>query len=188
PGLHSGFTLGRKGENLFLFDAATNRVDAFSFGLQLTNYTVGRVGPAAAWQLTAPTPGAANVAATTGGATNLVINEWLANSTTGGADWLELFNKSSSQPVALAGLYLGTSNDLFQVSSLSFIPPRGFVQLFADKNPGFDHMDLKLTAQGDAIVLYDYSGLQLDRVSFVNQVDGVSDGRFTDGSASIVDF
>ena len=44
PGLHSGFTLGRKGENLFLYDASTNRVDAFSFGLQLTNYTVGRVG------------------------------------------------------------------------------------------------------------------------------------------------
>src|SRR5207302_9976275 len=25
PGLHSGFTLGRKGENLFLYDANTNR-------------------------------------------------------------------------------------------------------------------------------------------------------------------
>src|SRR5437016_3888250 len=90
PGLHSGFTLGRKGENLFLYDGATNRVDAFSFGLQLTNYTVGRIGPTAAWQLTTPTPGAANVAASVGGATNLVINEWLANSLTGGADWLEL--------------------------------------------------------------------------------------------------
>src|SRR5207244_7709621 len=78
PGLHSGFTLGRKGENLFLYDAATNRVDAFSFGLELTNFTVGRVGLGAAWQLTVPTPAATNVAATVAGATNLVINEWLA--------------------------------------------------------------------------------------------------------------
>src|SRR5207249_8133915 len=72
PGLHSLFTLGRKGEDLFLYDANTNRVDAFSFGLQLTNYTVGKIGPSAAWQLTVPTPGAANVGASIGGATNLV--------------------------------------------------------------------------------------------------------------------
>src|SRR5207302_8500066 len=96
PGLHSGFTLGRKGENLFLYDAATNRVDAFSFGLQLTNYTVGRIGPGATWQLTQPTPGAANVAASIGGVTNLAINEWLANSLTGGSDWLELYNQTSN--------------------------------------------------------------------------------------------
>jgi len=188
PGLHSGFNLGRKGENLFLYDAATNRVNAFSFGLQLTNYTVGRVGPAASWQLTLPTPGATNVAAVTGGATNLVINEWLANSIAGGSDWLELFNKSSNQPVALAGLYLGTSNQLFEIRSLSFIPPLGFVQLFADENPGFDHLDFKLSAAGDAIVLYDYSGALVDRVSLVNQLDGVSQGRLPDGSANIVGF
>jgi hypothetical protein len=188
PGLHSGFNLGRKGENLFLYDATTNRVDAFSFGLQLTNYTLGRVGPAASWQLTVPTPGAANVAAVTGGATNLIINEWLANSVAGGSDWLELFNKSSSQPVALAGLYLATSNQLFEIRSLSFIPPLGFVQLFADENAGFDHLDFKLSAAGDAIVLYDYSGAQMDRVSFVNQLEGISQGRLPDASTNIVSF
>ena len=188
PGLHSGFNLGRKGENLFLYDSTTNRVDAFSFGLQLTNYTIGKIGTPSAWQLTTPTPGAVNVAASVGGATNLVINEWLANSTTGGTDWLELFNKSSNQPVALAGLYLGTSNDLFEVRSLSFVPPRGFVQLFADKNPGFDHLDFKLSAGGDGIVLYDYFGSQVDRVSFTNQIDGVSQGRLPDASANIVNF
>jgi hypothetical protein len=186
PGLHSGFTLGRKGENLFLYDASTNRVDAFSFGLQLTNYSAGRVG--SAWQLTTPTPGAANIAATVGAATNLVINEWLANSTTGGSDWLELYNKSATLPIALSGLFIGTSNDLFQVRSLSFIAPRDFVQLFADENPGADHLDFKLTAAGDAITLYDYSGLQIDRVSFVNQLDGISQGRFPNGSSSIVSF
>lgn len=187
PGLHSGFNLGRNGESLFLYDAATNRVDAFSFGLQLTNYTVGRVGPAAAWQLNVPTPGTNNVAAAMGGATNLVINEWLANAVTGASDWLELYNASPDRPVALEGLYLATSNQLFQIRSLSFVGPRDFVQLFADENPGFDHLDFKLTAAGDAIALYD-SGQQIDRVSFANQLEGVSQGRLPNGSATIVSF
>ncbi|MDB6110000.1 MAG: hypothetical protein JWR69_1750, partial [Pedosphaera sp.] len=188
PGLHSGFTLGRKGENLFLYDAATNRIDAISFGLQLTNYTVGRVGVGAAWQLTLPTPGSSNLAASVGAATNLVINEWLANSVTGGSDWLELYNTSSNQPVALAGLFLGTSNELFEIRSLSFIPPRGFVQLFADQQPGVDHLDFKLSASGDAIALYDYSGQPIDQVSLVNQLEGISQGRFPNGSSTLVSF
>jgi len=70
PGLHAGFNLARKGESLFLYDALTNRIDAFSFGLQLTNYTVGRIGPSATWQLTTPTPGSSNVAAAVGSATS----------------------------------------------------------------------------------------------------------------------
>ena len=95
---------------------------------------------------------------------------------------MELFNTSPTQPVALSGLFLGTSNELFQIRSFSYIPPLGFVQLFADKNPGFDHLDFKLSAGGDAIALYDYSGQQVDLVSFVNQLDGVSQGRLPDGS------
>jgi hypothetical protein len=188
PGLHSGFNLGHKGESLFLYDANTNRIDAFSFGLQLTDYSVGRIDPDGPWQLTLPTPGSNNVAAAVGGATNLVLNEWLANSVSGGSDWIELYNLSSNLPVALAGLYLATSNELFEIGSLSFIAPRGFVQLFADNSPGFDHLDFKLSAAGDAIMLYDYLGQPIDRVSFVNQVEGVSQGRFPDGSANIVGF
>jgi CotH kinase protein/Lamin Tail Domain/Fn3 associated/Chitobiase/beta-hexosaminidase C-terminal domain/Immunoglobulin I-set domain/Bacterial TSP3 repeat len=188
PGLHSGFTLGRKGENLFLYDSLTNRVDAFSFGLQLTNYTVGRVGPNGAWQLTLPTLGSNNVAAALGPATSLIVNEWLANSAPGGSDWLELYNSSASLPVALSGLYLATSNELFQIRSQSFIAPRGFVQLFADKQAGFDHLDFKLSAAGDVISLYDPTGLFIDGVSFINQAEGVSAGKLPDGSANIVSF
>jgi hypothetical protein len=187
PGLHSGFTLGRKGENLFLYDANTNRIDAFSFGLQLTNYSIGRMGQGG-WQLTLPTPAATNQAATVGAAGNLVLNEWLANSPPGAADWIELYNKSATLPIPLSGLFLSTSNTMFQIRSLSFIAPHDFVQLFADENPGFDHLDFKLGAAGDAIALYDYSGQQIDRVTFPNQVEGVSQGRFPNGSSTIVSF
>ncbi len=188
PGLHSGFNLGRKGENLFLYDAATNRIDAFSFGLQLSDYTVGRVGSSTSWALTLPTPGSTNVAAAIGAATNLVINEWLANSATGASDWLELYNQSSNLPIALNGLYLSTSNQLFQLRSVSFLPPRGFIQLFADENPGPDHLDFKLPAEGANINLYDPTGQLIDNVSYQNQQEGISEGRFPNGSGTIVEF
>jgi hypothetical protein len=76
PGLHAGFALSRNGETVSLFDTNTNRVDALTFGLQLADYSLGRV--AGEWQLTLPTPGAANTAAPLAAATNLALNEWLA--------------------------------------------------------------------------------------------------------------
>lgn len=188
PGLHSGFTLGRKGENLFLYDSLTNRIDAFSFGLQLTNYSLGRVGLSGAWQLTFPSPGSNNVAAPVGSATNLFLNEWLANSLPGGSDWVELYNASASLPVALCGLYLTTSNELFQIRSQSFIAPHDFAQLLADKTPGPDHLDFKLAAAGDAIRLYTATAQLVDSVSFANQLPGVSQGRLPDGSTNLVSF
>lgn len=77
PGLHTGFGLAKSGENVFLYDANTNRVDAVSFGQQITDLSLGRVN--GQWQLTLPTPNAPNVAATLGASTNVSINEWLAN-------------------------------------------------------------------------------------------------------------
>lgn len=188
PGLHSGFKLGRKGETIFLYDSATNRVDAVGFGLQVTDYTLGRIGADNAWGLALPTPGSNNVAAVTASATNLVINEWLANSAPGSSDWLELFNRSSASPVPLSGLCFTTSNNVFQVRSLSFIPPGGFVQLFADAAPGPDHLDFTLAAAGDALALLDASGQPIDSVSFAAQPENVSQGRWPDGTANIVNF
>jgi len=187
PGLHAGFTLGRKGESLFLYDAQTNRVDAFSFGLQIANYSVGRIGSAASWQLTVPTPGSNNVATATGSATNLVLNEWLANTAPGASDWLELYN-SALLPVPLQGIYLATTNDIFQVRSLSFIPPGGFAQFFADRQPGPDHLDFKLSAAGEQVTLYDSAGVAADQVSFDSQIENVSQGRLPNGGPSIVSF
>jgi hypothetical protein len=186
PGIHAGFSLGRSGDHVFLYDPTTNRVDAISFGLQVGDYSIGRI--ANGWALTTPTPSAANVAAILAPATALSINEWLANPPAGADDWVELFNTSSNAPVALRNTYLGSSNALVQVLSLSFISPRGFVQLIADENPGPDHLDLKLPANGGAIVLYDASGAELQRVTYSAQSEGVSHGRLPDGAASIVAF
>lgn len=186
PGLHTGFALSKTGETVSLFDAQTNRVDAVTFGLQLTDYSLGLV--AGQWQLTLPTPGAENVAATVASQTNLVINEWLANAPAGGVDWLELFNRSADTPVPLKGIYLATSNTVFRYNALSFVAPRGYVVLYADELPGPEHVEFKLPAGGGTISLYDAAAGLIDSVSYGPQLEGVSEGRLPDGAGEVVAF
>ncbi len=185
PGLHTGFALSGQGECVFLFDPQANRADAFSFGPQVSDLSVGRVG--GHWQLTVPTPGAGNQLAAVSEADALVINEWLANAAAGQSDWLELYNPSS-QPVALRGLYLGTSEALFQITAASYLPAGGYVQLLADELPGPDHLNFKLPAEGSTIALYDAFGAELDRATYGPQLDGISQGRLPDGNGNIVSF
>ena len=185
PGLHTRFFLSGHGEQLFLYDAQTHRVDAVSFGSQVPDLSLGRFG--GAWQLTQPTPRGPNQLAEVGPSGYLVINEWLANSALGQSDWLEIFNPSGL-PAVLRGLYLGTSNEFFQITSLSFAPPGGYVQLFADEAPGPNHLDFKLPAEGNTISLYDFFGTEINRVNYGAQLDGVSEGRYPDGTVNIVGF
>ncbi|HKS36867.1 MAG TPA: lamin tail domain-containing protein, partial [Verrucomicrobiae bacterium] len=186
PGLHTGFGLGRNGDSLFLYDASSNRVDAVSFGLQIADLTIGRVGE---WKLTQPTPNAANVPVTVGAQTSLRLNEWLANSVPGSDDWIELFNTDAANPVGLRNVGFATSSGAaFQVRSLSFVPPGGYALLDADENPGADHVGFKLPAAATTLLLYDETGLEVDRASYGVQTQGVSQGRLPDGTANIASF
>jgi hypothetical protein len=186
PGLHTGFGLGLEGESVFLYNAATNQVDAVGYGMQIPNYTVGISG--AAWRLSLPTPGNANVAAALGSPANLVINEWLANAAPGADDWLELYNRDLTKPISLTGLFLATSNSLFEIKSLSFVAPAGHVLLWADEKTGPGHVDFKLAADAGGIVIHDSNGGELDRVSYGAQAENISEGSLPDGSASITSF
>jgi hypothetical protein len=183
PGLHAGFALAKRGDNLFLFDANTNRVDAISFGRQVTDLSLGRVN--GQWQLTLPTPNAPNLASPLDAHTNLALNEWFANPAPGGTNWIELYNRSSNAPVALSGIYFAATNSLFQLRALSFLPTNGFLQLFADQFPGPNHLDLALPATGSVLVLYDNTGVELEVVTCSPQTVGVSQGRFPDGAANL---
>ena len=185
PGLHTGFTLDASGENLFLYDPATNRVDAISLGLQVADYSVGRV--AGQWVLTTPTTNAPNVAAATAPQSSLSINEWMANSLPGQSDWLELYN-AAALPVSLKGVYLSITNEVAQLTALSFLPPFGFAQIFADEGVGPAHVDFKLPAAGTFIALSDATATEFNRVTYSAAVEGLARGRLPDGTATFTNF
>jgi len=186
-GIHSGFGLSRNGESLFLYDAAGVLVDAIGFGLQIADRTIGRSG--GNWRLNQPTPGAVNVEASTGSQASLVLNEWLANAVPGGDDWIELFNLDGTLPVSLKGIgFTTTAGGIGELRSLSFIAPAGHVVLRADENPGADHLPFKLPATGTTLVLHDDTGAEVNRVAFGLQIQGVTEGRYPDGAASILYF
>jgi hypothetical protein len=187
PGLHAGFGLDNDGESVFLYDASTSRVDAVTFGLQLPDFTVGRI--AGAWTLNVPTLGATNEAVSNlGSTTNLALNEWLADAPPGLDDWVELFNRSTSGPIALRGIYLTVSNAVCRVDSLSFIAPGGFAVFQADGQPGPNHLDFNLEASGGTVVLYDETATERDRAVYGVQIEGVTQGRLPDGAGNTVSF
>lgn len=185
-GLHTGFALGRRGETVLLYDAAGRRVDALTFGLQVTDLSLGRMD--GSWQLTNPTPGAANTAVSLAQPERVTLNEWMANPAPGEPDWIELFNRSTEAPASLDGLYLGVDTGLARLPSRSFLPPNGHVRFFADEAAGADHLDIKLPAAGARLALFDATGLELESLTYGPQSTGVSEGRLPDGAAAVSPF
>jgi hypothetical protein len=189
PGLHAGFALSRSGESVYLYDAQTNLVDAVSFGLQLTDFSLGRVGgQGSEWQLTVPTPGGLNEAAVMGPASSLVINEWLSNPRSGEPAWVELHNTHATMPVSLRGIHLGNGMTHHRLAAHSFLEPGGFVQVFANGGIGVNQLELKLAASGGVMTLHDPTGELLQSLTYGPQSVGVSHGRLPDGAQSVVAF
>ncbi|MDA0814145.1 MAG: lamin tail domain-containing protein, partial [Verrucomicrobia bacterium] len=183
-GLHSGFGLEREGESLFLSDVSGARVDALSFGMQVNGLALGRDG-----SLSSPTPGAANSAPVElASQSQLSINEWLANPAPGGDDWLELYNRSSTAPVALHGLLIEAGDATFRYSARSFLAPGAHLQLWADHGAGADHLDLRLPAEGGSLTLADRNGSEIETLTFGQQTENVSSGRVPDGAGTITTF
>ncbi len=185
PGLHSGFSLDRDGETVSLYNSSVARVDVVSFGYQISGRSVGRLGND--WQLTLPTPAATNEAALVGLTTGLSLNEWLANPVAGANDWLEIHN-ASDFPAPLGGMFLSTSNNIHCIRGLTFVPPRGHLKFVADENLGAQHVSFKLSAEGEALVLCSENAVEINRISFGPQAEGISEGRWPDGSAAVIPF
>jgi len=143
-----------------------------------------------------PSPGAPNNG---GRPIPVAINEWMAGNTNtirnpiGGKydDWFELYNYSSNA-VDLAGCYLthSAANPVeFQVPAGYVIPPHGFLLVWADKNTptgsGDLHVNFKLAKSGTSIGLYWTNATLVDYVTFGQQTDDISMGRYPDGGAAI---
>lgn len=194
PALNTGFGLRATGDEVLLFDAPARGgalLDSVSFGLQVTDYSIGRFP---AWNLSLPTPGSVNIAAVLASPLAVKVNEWMAVPNSGD-DWFELFNPSS-QPVAIGGLFLTddlNDRDKSPIPALSFIShsTNGFVQFLADSNPqnGPDHVRFRLNNGGESLALIAAdSQTIIHAIEFDDQAAGISEGSLPDGSANIVRF
>ncbi len=195
PGTHLGFSLKQSGDDVFL-TASTNSggmlLDSVSFGVQLTDNSIGR-GVDGAWVLCKPTFGAANIVLATGDPRTLKINEWLADAQFIAAnDFLELYNPDS-RPVALGGLFLSDaagSPARHPIAPLSFIAGGGFTRFVADSDPGqgADHLNFKLSPDVGLILLSDTDLTTIDCITYGPQRTDVSEGRTPNGGTVIVAF
>lgn len=188
PGLHTGFSLDSRADQVSLFDAAGARIDAIRFGAQAPGYTLGRTGLDLAWRLTEPTAGGPNATAAVGTADNLAVNEFLANALPGGDDWIEIYNRDTTRPVSLDGLWFAATNAIVPAAAHVFVAPHGYVLLHADEQPGPNHLNFKLPAAAGFVALLDPVGRTLDSLAYTNAVEGVSIGRIPDGAASLAAF
>lgn len=106
-------------------------------------------------------------------------------------DWIELYNVSTS-PVDIAGLFI--TDDLSKktkyqipvgVNNETLMAPKSYKVLWADDDiqQGALHLGIKLSADGEAVGLYQMVGgspVVLDQVSFPAQPDNTSYARIPD--------
>lgn len=199
--LHLDDELSAGGGSVVLYAAnGTTEVDRRDYGAQTANVSEGRLtdGSPAWTSFPVPTPAASNGQAVL---PTLLINEILASNGAGiqddageFEDWVELWN-SGAAPVDLGGLWLSDGGGAWQIPAgfpeVTTVPAGGFLVLWFDEDTeqGPLHVDAKLSAGGESVVLYAADGLtEVDRRDFGPQVTDVSEGRQFDGSPTWVSF
>ncbi len=122
-----------------------------------------------------------------GSSVQVVINEVVSE---GGnpSDWIELYNLDE-EPANLSGFYLGDKLEDPLEAELGDveIPGHGVVVINADDTGMADPpvVAIKLSKDGDAVILSDAHGLLVDKVSFgVSAGDGTSFARHPDGTGT----
>ena len=134
----------------------------------------------------------------------LWINEWMSDNATvlrdpadrDFEDWFELYN-AGDFPIDLTGFLLSdsrTNTAPFDIPQGYVLPPKGRLLVWADGEPGQNrpdltdlHVDFKLSAGGESIVLRAPDGTLIDAVDFGPQDLDQSRGRSPDGGSSLVD-
>lgn len=186
PGIHLGFGLNSAGDELFLFDRDGTLLDSVTFGHQLSDRAIGRVGRDGHWVLTTPTPGQANVAQPLGDPDQVRISEWLAaGQVLFESDFIELHNAHSS-PVDIGGFYLTdnsvTQRDKFSLRPLTFIAGQGSSAFEADGEILAGHVDFRLSQDRGLIGLFGPDLREVDTVIYGPQTPDVSQGRSPNGA------
>ncbi|HEY0550788.1 MAG TPA: lamin tail domain-containing protein, partial [Verrucomicrobiae bacterium] len=131
------------------------------------------------------------------------INEWLAGNAPGSGffdpadndfdDWFELFNPTGAA-VDLNGWYLSdtpTNKLQYHITSSHVLPASGLRLVWADGEPNQNgpgshlHVNFQLRLAGENIVLTAPDGTIVDQVTFGQQTNNISMGRYRDGSTNI---
>lgn len=124
---------------------------------------------------------------------DLVINEFLAGNDTTQADqdgefddWIELYN-NSSEAISLDGYFLSDdADDLMQWAfpAGTVIVENGYLIIWADDDEGQEglHASFKISGGGESLFLVDSTGTIVDEITFGEQTDDVSYGRFPNGT------
>jgi hypothetical protein len=194
-GIHLGFNLEPNGGELHLFNspaAGGGIVDSITFGIQIPDRSIGRLGANSNWGLAQPTIGAANVAQSLGDPASLTINEWFTSQDdVQSEDFIELHNPFTL-PVALGGLFItddpGARPTRHAISPLSFIAAGGFTALYADNNTeaGADHLGFRLTAEIGRIALLDARQPLVGDFNDDGQVDTADYVMWRNGAGQLV--
>ena len=187
-----------------LYNGTNTVMDYYNWDFSSPNRSLGSFpdgNPCQRRSLAIVTPGATNNPAFPPVA--VFVNEWLAqNSATlpdpvdgQFEDWIELYNAELS-PVDLGGYYLTdalTNKTKWKIPDNTVIPAQGFLLVWADNENSQNndtnsdrHANFQLAAGGEEIGLFTDTGLQVDAVVFGPQLNDVSQGRYPDGSPSIL--
>ena len=106
-------------------------------------------------------------------------------------DYIEVYNYGN-EAVDIGGLFItdeiGSYDDYYQIptgNDSTIIQPGGFLLLWADKDSeqGVLHLEIKLSDEGEQIGLFmPDSTIVVDTLTFGEQSDDISFGRYPDGS------
>ena len=104
-------------------------------------------------------------------------------------DWIELYNTTNAD-VYTGGLYLSDNPDQIAKWALPdiAIPPNGYLVIWADEDgsQGELHANFKLSSLGESLTLAYEDGTIIDEVTFGIQTDGITTGRYPNGTGPFV--
>jgi hypothetical protein len=187
--------LGPAGGNLLLWDRAEaggGWIDGIRVGPQPPGFSVGRMsaeGGRGGWGLNRPTPGASNESAPVHRSPRLKINEWMADSRQG-PDWVELYSPETL-PADISGMTLSDDPEepaRYRFPALSYIGAGESAFLVIDAAQSrweAGRLGFALRREGEQLTLRNVAGAVVDGVRFGRQSEGVSEGRWLDGTETI---
>ena len=206
---HTNFSIASTGEGIYLyqvFGVDTLLTDSMYITERITDVSYGRYpdGTGTLRNFVLPTFTASNEVKVF--QSNLFLNEIAGNNQSGLSDsagvfvdWLEVYN-AESNAVNLSGYFL--SDDTLNLTrwkipinndSLLTVDSLGFKIFFADgeTQKGASHLPFKLNSEGESVILSfldDQELVIIDEISYSNQPNDFSTGRYPDGSESIYSF